>query len=84
MAITYYRATNVARLTLDVGYSVEIQNADNSSNPTQSNLKPISHYSRKYFHFRFITRVTYDVHLILTLFNIIKQVYTFKYVIRAA
>jgi len=45
------------RLTLEVGYSVEIQNADYTSNPTQSNQKPISHYSRNYFHFRFITLV---------------------------
>jgi len=30
------------RLTLDVGYSVEIQNVDYTSNPTQSNVKPSS------------------------------------------
>jgi len=57
------------RLTLDVGYSVDIQNADYTSNPTQSNLKPISHYSRHYFHFRSITRVTCDVILLSTYFN---------------
>jgi len=52
---------------LDVVYSVEIQNADYTSNPTQSNVKPISNYSRKYVHFRFFTRVTFDVILLWTI-----------------
>jgi len=63
---TFLRASPVPRLTLDVEHLVEIQSEDYTSNPTQLNVKSISHYSRKYFHFRSITRVTYVVVLLIT------------------
>jgi len=53
----------------------DIHNADYTSNQIQSNDKPISHYSRNHFHFRSITRVTYDIILLLTHLKIVEQVY---------